>query len=186
MMLKPILIAGCAILLTGTANAQAPQKAQTQTQSQQKAAPAAAPAQSGPPASALAAAKEYLQIKRVFTFYEGIVVGTIQNVKNSLTQSNLMLQRDINEISLKLASDLKGREAEIIDGMAVIYANDFTEQELRDLIAFYKTPLGKKSIEQDPKSVDASLNYLKNWGDDFSVEVNSRFAEELKKRGKEL
>jgi hypothetical protein len=182
-MLKTILIAGCAVLLTGAANAQAPQKAQTQ--SQQKAAPAAS-TQKTPSASALAAAKEYLEIKRVSNFYDGIVVGTIQNVKNSLTQSNLMLQRDINEIALKLASDLRGRESELLDGMAVVYANDFTEQELRDLIAFYKTPLGKKSIEQDPKSVETSLNFLRNWGDDFSVEVNSRFAEELKKRGKEL
>lgn len=183
-MLKTILVAGCAVLLAGAAHAQAPQKAQTQ--SQQKAVPAAAAGQKAPSASALAVAKEYLAVKRVSSLYGGAVIGTIQNVKNALTQSNIMLQRDIDEISLKLAAELRGRESEILDGMASVYANDFTEQELRDLIAFYKTPLGVKSLEQEPKSVEMSLTFLRNWSDDFTVEVNRRFTEELKKRGKEL
>jgi len=33
---------------------------------------------------------------------------------------------------------------------ARIYAEEFTEQELRDLIAFYKTPTGVKSISKMP------------------------------------
>ncbi|WP_163334605.1 DUF2059 domain-containing protein, partial [Klebsiella aerogenes] len=81
--------------------------------------------------------------------YDGAVVSTVQSVKNSLIQSNLNFQRDIEEISLKLAGELKGRENQISDAMAQIYANDFTEQELKDLLTFYKSPLGKKSIEQE-------------------------------------
>ena len=30
--------------------------------------------------------------------------------------------------------------------MAKVYANGFTEQELKDLSTFYKSPLGKKMI----------------------------------------
>ena len=45
---------------------------------------------------------------------------------------------------------------------------NFTEQELKDLLAFYKSPLGKKSLEQEPKSIEASLNYMRNWGEDLA------------------
>jgi len=147
---------------------------------------AGAPAQILPPPGALAAAKEILILKNASSVYQGAVVSTLQNVKNALLQSNINLQRDIEEVSLKLARDLGNRESEIGEGMAVIYATNFTEQELKDLLAFYKTPLGKKTLEAEPKSIEESLNFLRNWGEDFAQEVNVRFRDEMKKRGKDL
>jgi hypothetical protein len=147
---------------------------------------AAAPAQNTLPAGAIAAAKEILLLKNAHAVYQGAVIATIQNVKNSLLQSNLNLQKDIEEISLKLARDLGGRESEIGDGMAYIYATNFTEQELKDLVVFYKSPLGKKSLEMEPKSIEASLNFMRNWGEDLAQEINERFRDEMKKRGKDL
>ncbi len=138
------------------------------------------------PPGAIAAAKEILLLKNAAAVYQGAVVSTIQNVKNSLLQSNINLQKDIEEVSLKLARDLAGKESEIGEGMAVIYATNFSEQELKDLLAFYKSPLGKKSLEQEPKSIEASLNYMRNWGEDLAMEINERFRDELKKRGKDL
>jgi uncharacterized protein len=168
---------------TGAALAQTQQKAPAPAQAQQKAA--LPPANTVSPA-AIAAAKEILLLKNAAAVYQGAVVSTIQNVKNSLLQNNINLQRDIEEVSLKLARDLAGKESEIGDGMAVIYATNFSEQELKDLLAFYKSPLGKKSLEQEPKSIEASLNYMRNWGDDLAMEINDRFRDELKKRGKDL
>lgn len=167
----------------GAALAQAQQKAPAPVQGQKK---AVAPAINGLPPGAIAAAKEILLLKNASAVYQGAVVATIQNVKNSIVQSNLNLQKDIEEVSLKLARDLNGRESEIGEGMAAIYATNFSEQELKDLLAFYKSPLGKKTLEQEPKSIEASLNYMRNWGEDLALEVNDRFRDELKKRGKDL
>ena len=38
-----------------------------------------------------------------------------------------------------------------------IYAAHFTEQELKDALAFFKTPLGKKLISEEPKALEASM-----------------------------
>jgi hypothetical protein len=159
------------------------QKGPAPAQAQQK---AAAPPSNSLPPGAIAAAKEILVMKNAHAVYQGAVIATIQNVKNSLLQSNINLQKDIEEISLKLARDLSGRESEIGEGMAAIYATNFSEQELKDLLAFYKSPLGKKSLEQEPKSIEASLNYMRNWGEDLAQEINERFRDEMKKRGKDL
>jgi hypothetical protein len=149
---------------------------------QQKAAPAAAE----PSAAAIAAAKEILLIKNASSAYSGVVVSTIQSVRNSLTQNNLNYQKDIEEISYKLARDLSGKEREIGDAMAAIYATHFTEQELKDLVAFYKSPLGKKVNEMEPKSIEESLGYIRGWSEDLALEINEKFREEMKKRGKDL
>ena len=37
------------------------------------------------------------------------------------------------------------------DDMVKIYASEFTEQELKELLAFYQTPLGKKTVQKMPK-----------------------------------
>ena len=44
---------------------------------------------------------------------------------------------------------------ELHDEVARGYASAFTEQDLKDLLDFYKTPLGKKIIESEPKAGEA-------------------------------
>lgn len=39
----------------------------------------------------------------------------------------------------------------IKDYLAAMYAETFTEQELEELSAFYRTPVGRKSIKTMPK-----------------------------------
>ena len=183
--MRKFSMAACAAMFalaaSSAALAQAQQKAPAPTQQK-----AALPPSNAVPAAAIAAAKEILMLKNAQAVYQGAVISTIQNVKNSLLQSNINLQRDIEEISLKLARDLAGKESEIANGMAIIYATNFSEQELRDLLTFYKSPLGKKSLELEPKSIEESLIYMRNWGDDLAVEINERFRDEMKKRGKDL
>jgi len=70
--------------------------------------------------------------------------------------------------------------------MAKIYASDFTEQELKDLVAFYKTPLGQKLLAQEPRTVQASMGFMNQWAQSFSETVASEFRSEMKKRGKPI
>jgi hypothetical protein len=70
--------------------------------------------------------------------------------------------------------------------MAKIYASDFTETELKDLVVFYKSPLGQKLLVQEPKSIQASMAYMQSWAQNFSEEINGQFRAEMRKRGKEI
>ena len=67
-----------------------------------------------------------------------------------------------------------------------IYATYFTEQELKDVLAFYKTPAGKKLIAEQPKVVDASMKFAQDWANKLSDEVIAKMRDELKKRGHAL
>jgi hypothetical protein len=99
------------------------------------------PAQPTP--AAIASAKELLTLKRADAMYANAVPGMVERTKTTLLQSNLNYQKDLNEVALIVAKSLAGREKEIGDGMAKIYASHFTEQELKDLVTFYKSPLGQ-------------------------------------------
>jgi uncharacterized protein len=153
---------------------------------QQKNAPAAtAPLKPGSPA-AIAAAKEILAMKNASAMYANAVPNLVEQTKNVLMQSNLNYQKDLNEVAVIVAKNLAGREKEIGEGMAQVYANEFTEQELKDLVTFYKSPLGQKLLASEPRAIQFSMSYMNQWAQAFAETINGQFRAEMKKRGKDI
>ena len=165
-------------LALGLANAPMPVYAQ---------APAATPAPLKPASpAAIGYAKEILVMKNANAMYAGAVANMVQRVKDSVLQNNLNYQKDLNEVAIVVAQKLAGRESEITEQMAKIYASDFTEQELKDLVVFYKSALGQKLLQQEPKSIQSSMAFMQSWAQNFSEEINGQFRAEMRKRGKEI
>ena len=147
--------------------------------------PAAPPLKPASPA-AIAAAKEILTMKNASAMYANAVPSIVQQTKDTLLQNNLNYQKDLNEVAVIVAQALAGREKEIGDGMAQVYANEFTEQELTGLVAFYKSPLGQKLLVSEPRAIQFSMSYMNQWAQAFSEAVNGEFRAEMRKRGKEI
>jgi len=83
--------------------------------------------------AAIAAAKEILAMEECERDVRHAVPNLVQQTKDVLLQNNLNYQKDLNEVAVVVAQSLAGREKEIGDGMAQVYANEFTEQELKDI-----------------------------------------------------
>jgi uncharacterized protein len=149
-------------------------------------------AQQPPPAlkdaspAAIAAAKEILGMKNAGAMYANAVPNLVQQTKDQLLQTNLNYQKDLNEVAVIVAQKLAGREKEIGDGMAKIYANEFTEQELKDLVTFYKSPLGQKLLASEPRAIQFSMSYMNQWAQQFAETINGEFRAEMRKRGKQI
>jgi hypothetical protein len=136
--------------------------------------------------AAIAAAKEILTMKNASAMYANAVPNIVHQTKEALLQANLNYQKDLNEVAVIVAQKLAGREKEIGDGMATVYANEFTEQELKDLLTFYKSPLGQKLLSSEPKAIQSSMSYMNQWAQRFAETVNGEFRAEMRKRGKEI
>ena len=136
--------------------------------------------------AAISAAKEILTMKNASAMYTNAVPNLVEQTKNALIQSNLNYQKDLNEVAVIVAKNLAGREKEIGDGMAQIYTNEFTEQELKDLVTFYKSPLGTKLLQAEPRAIQFSMSYMNQWAQNFAEVINGQFRAEMKKRGKDI
>ena len=69
----------------------------------------------------------------------------------------------------------------------MFYANEFTEQELKDLVAFYKSPLGQKLLSTEPKAIQMQHGLHEPVGAEFCRnQVNGEFRAEMRKRGKQI
>ena len=150
-----------------------------------------ASAQQAPPLKpaspgAIAAAKEILTLKNASAMYAAAVPNIVHQTKDSLLQANLNYQKDLNEVEVIVAQTLAGKEKEIGDGMAQIYASEFTEQELKDLVTFYKSALGQKLLSAEPRAIQFSMSFMNQWAQTFAETANAQFRAEMRKRGKQI
>jgi hypothetical protein len=149
-------------------------------------APASVPPLKQASPAAIAAAREILTMKNASAMYASAVPNIVQQTRDQLMQSNLNYQKDLNEVAVIVAQKLAGREKEIGEGMAKVYANEFSEQELKDLVTFYKSPLGQKLLSTEPRAIQFSMSYMNQWAQIFAEAVNGEFRAEMRKRGKEI
>src|SRR5215468_7579342 len=118
--------------------------------------------------------------------YSPLVSGVIERTKSVFLQTNPMLSKDLNEVAAKLHSEYGARSAELVNEVAKLYASRFTEQELKDTLAFYKSPLGRKLIVEEPAILDQSMKTAQTWAENLSQEVIAKMRAEMKKRGHDI
>jgi uncharacterized protein len=139
-----------------------------------------------PSAAALATAKELITVKGATALWAPLVPGVIEQAKSVFLQTNPMLSKDLNEVAAKLRTDYAARSAEVVNDVAKLYAERFTEQELKDALAFYKSPLGKKMVTEEPAILDQSMRNAQTWANRLSEEVIGKMRAEMKKRGHDI
>jgi hypothetical protein len=139
-----------------------------------------------PTAGALAAARDMLVAKGGNTFFDPVVPGVIESVKNSFVPTNPQLYKELNDVAALLRKDYEPKRVEVFNNVARIFAQHFTEQELKDITAFYKTPLGQKMLKEEPVAIELSLKGAQDWATNFSEAVTARFRSEMQKKGHKL
>jgi uncharacterized protein len=149
-------------------------------------APTQQPLTHQPSPASMLLAKQIVEIKDVKDVFQPLVRGVVLKSKQMFMQTNFMWQKDLDEVAVIVQKQYDPRLSELVDAAARIYAGHFTEQELKDLLAFYQSPLGKKAIAEEPKALDESMNYAGTWADNLSLQVIDSMRAEMKKRGHEM
>jgi uncharacterized protein len=146
----------------------------------------AALAQPKPSAEAIDTAKQIVALKGGDTLFGALIPGVIEQGKAMFEQQNPALGKDLSTVAAKLRTDFAPRVKEINEEIAKAYASHFTESELKELLAFYKSPVGRKMTVEEPKAIQEGMVFAQEWSNKFSDEVLRKFREEMKKMGHEL
>jgi hypothetical protein len=140
-----------------------------------------------PSANAIAMAREIIILKGSAALYDTLAPNVIDRVRAMNLQTNPMLGKPLAEVAAVLRKEYGAKvTVQLADMLARAYAARFTEAELKVVLAFYKSPAGKKVIDEEPRVIEAFVGQLKDWQDRFAEEILSRFRTEMKKRGHEL
>lgn len=145
-----------------------------------------ASAQQKPSPAAIATAKEIITVTGATNLFTPLIPGVIEQAKILFLQQDPGLTNDLNATAAQLRTQLAPRLSEVTDHVAELYASKFTEQELKDLLTFYKSPLGGKLIKDQPVIADGSLRFAQDWANKLSEEVVGMIRAEMKKKGHNL
>jgi hypothetical protein len=74
----------------------------------------------------------------------------------------------------------------MVDGVAALYANSFSVDELRQIEAFYRTPAGQKLLQKAPVIAQQSDDLVQGIRRKAADELKARLTDALRQKGHKL
>jgi hypothetical protein len=134
----------------------------------------------------LALARKYVDLTNKAQIYEAILAQTAAQTSKLLSQQNPDITAKIDDVIGKTLETYKGKNDDLFNQIARVYATTFTQEELQQMVAFYETPTGQKlassafNINRDVAKIMQVYTY--NFGTEFVTKVRA----ELKAEGYKL
>ena len=146
---------------------------------------AAAPKPPAYTAGHLAAARELIQMTGGLTAVDEMLPAFGDQIKKA-SVARPELSKDLDDVLAKLKPELDMQKQQAVNLVATTYAKFLTEQEIRDTIAFFKTPSGAKYIGIQSQLVDEAVDDVTAWSQQAGEYVMVRVRAEMGKRGFQL
>lgn len=156
--------------------------------------PTAKPGTSAPPAPApepepspshLALAREVMLSSGISRSFDSIIPTMAEQIrKNAVTRPELA--KDLDEVLSSLQPEMDMQKQRLITIAARIYAKRLSEAELKDIVAFFHSPAGKRYVETQPQILDDMVGAMQDWTQEVSEYIMVRTRAEMGKRGHQL
>jgi hypothetical protein len=101
-------------------------------------------------------------------------------------QGRAEVDRQYDALAPLMLEGFKERMSELTDAAAIIYARNFSTEDLLALNAFYKTPLGRRLLQKLPTVTQETILAGGKFGKSVGEDMEKRMIEELRKRGVNL
>ena len=147
--------------------------------------PAAAWAQA-PASDAMTAARRLVTTMKLADPYKAQLPAILLGLKPALTQDRPEIERDYEAMMPMLADAFTPYYASMVDGIAAIYATNFTAAELKDMEAFYRQPTGQKMLEKMPAINQQALAVGQEISRKAAEDLRQRLTEALRQKGHKL
>lgn len=111
------------------------------------------------------------QISESFKAMTAQILSSVEQKEDEYSKKLLNLQQDyLNNILEEFKSD------KFVSKIAQVYDNIYTEQEVEEILNFYNSPVGKKTIEKMPEvtvaTSEAVTDIMRNSLNNFISKVN--------------
>lgn len=147
-------------------------------------APASLATDTGQQAAHLEKAAELLRISGAANLGEQLIVTMLQTVEQEAIRQNPGHAAEIRSLLHEyFVPEVKAALPELIQGLAGIYATQFTMAELDAIIRFYKTPTGAKLVQSLPMITQHSMAVGQVWGQGVGERATGKFIEAARARG---
>jgi hypothetical protein len=177
---RALLVAGGlafgAVAMTGAAPAHA----------QDTPAPGAAQAPAQVQPDRLAAARDLLQATNTDAQFSTVIPMMFGQLKQAMPPSSPKMQAELDQVFEEVQKQFIERRSEVLDQIAILYAQKFSAEEMKSLADFYRSPIGQKFIVAIPELTAEAMKMGNAWGRGIAMDAERKVREEMKKRGFDL
>jgi uncharacterized protein len=139
-----------------------------------------------PSPEAMAAARELVTTLKLSDQYKALLPVILLGLKPALTQDRPEIERDYDAMMAATADAYTPYYNAMVDSIATVYANSFSVEELRQIEAFYRQPVGQKYLEKSQAILQQSVQIGQETGRKATEALRARLTELLRQKGHKL
>ena len=115
--------------------------------------------------------------------YEGIFKGIVLNSKKWLIRENPSAEKDIVATVDEISKKYEDEQAGMARSVAIAWTRYLKEDELKEVLAFFKTPAGQKFANYQPRILGESVRGIQEFSAVLTNVIVKSAKEELNKKG---
>jgi len=96
------------------------------------------------------------------------------------------IKKDLDQVVATIRPEVEQQKQKMVETAAAAFASRLSEAELRDIVAFYKSPAGVKYVQTQPVILDDIVKGIATWTQNVSEYIMIRARAEMIKRGHQL
>jgi uncharacterized protein len=116
----------------------------------------AAPAQTPSP-EAMSVARSLVATLKLTDQYNALLPVILPSIKPTLVQGRPEIERDYDAMTAKIEDAYAPYYSSMVDSAASVYATNFTVDELREIDAFYRLPVGQSFCKSRRQSLSKAF-----------------------------
>jgi hypothetical protein len=139
-----------------------------------------------PAPDAMEAARSLVTTMKLADQYKALLPAIMLSLRPALTQDRPEIERDYDAMMPAISDAFTPYYSAMVDGVATVYATNFTASELREIEAFYRQPVGQKMLEKLPVISQQALAVGQEIGRKAAEDLRQRLTEALRQKGHKL
>ncbi len=139
-----------------------------------------------PSPEAMTAARSLVTTMKLGDQYRALLPGILLGLRRAVTQDRPEIERDFDAMTATIVDTFSPYYNRMLDDAATIYASNFTVDELHQIEAFYRQPVGQKLLEKSPAITQQSLQISQDVSRKAAEALRARLTEALRQKGHKL
>jgi uncharacterized protein len=144
-----------------------------------------APAQTRSP-EALAVARSLISTMKLTDQYKALLPVILLSIKPAVVQGRPEIERDYDAMAAQIADAYAPYYSSMVDSAASLYASNFTVDEMREIDAFYRLPVGQKLLQKSLPITQQSMQIGQDASRKAAEDLRIRLTDLLRQKGHKM
>ena len=131
-------------------------------------------------------ARSLISTMKLTDQYKALLPVILLSIKPAVVQGRPEIERDYDAMAAQIADAYAPYYSSMVDSAASLYASNFTVDELREIDAFYRLPVGQKLLQKSLPITQQSMQIGQDASRKAAEDLRIRLTDLLRQKGHKM